>query len=523
MVSGILAGAAGGATINIIIKAVDSYSKQFNKLDTSIKKQQTGFQKLTGSLKNLGFGYAVLAGAAVGFGADAVKVAIDSERAFQQFNLRLGETADIMLNDLRKASNGMASDLALVNAANRALALGIAENKLPELMAAASARAKVFGRTVPEAFDDITIGIGRQSRMILDNLGIIIDLDAAHQEYAASIGKTSETLTELEKKEALTNAILKESETLMIAQNFLIETHDEKLQRLTATWDNMKGKSGTGLLQFFDLLSVQMSLMTLNFDEAKTKVLEFGKQFTPLAKEFSVLRDEILAGQQALNDYENQLLGLTQIQLSGESAKTAQIVGKEAELAELELAILKGTAAQGDAIKIEQLKIELEILRKEREVEFTNVKKVEKAKADAFLAEKTGIEVNRDAFMNAIESKKASWDIEIDKINEARAAMDELVRSQTEYSSGSIGSDDSGGGSFFGNLFSKKSKTTRVADAIIRPNGDVVETDPNDTIFATKNPGGMGGIVVNINSITGLDAESISRALSDELSSKVSL
>jgi phage-related protein len=57
---------------------------------------------------------------------------------------------------------------------------------------------------------------------------------------------------------------------------------------------------------------------------------------------------------------------------------------------------------------------------------------------------------------------------------------------------------------WFKGLFSQggnySSRYSRVGDAIIRPNGDVIQTDPNDTIFATKNPGGMGGaITININ------------------------
>lgn len=37
--------------------------------------------------------------------------------------------------------------------------------------------------------------------------------------------------------------------------------------------------------------------------------------------------------------------------------------------------------------------------------------------------------------------------------------------------------------------FSKK----KVGDAIIRPNGDVIETDPRDTLVATQNPNSLGG------------------------------
>jgi len=67
-----------------------------------------------------------------------------------------------------------------------------------------------------------------------------------------------------------------------------------------------------------------------------------------------------------------------------------------------------------------------------------------------------------------------------------------------------------------------RSRITRVGDAIIRPNGQIIETDPRDTIIATKHGFG-GGIVINIENIHGLDPEEISRALSNELNKKISL
>jgi len=52
----------------------------------------------------------------------------------------------------------------------------------------------------------------------------------------------------------------------------------------------------------------------------------------------------------------------------------------------------------------------------------------------------------------------------------------------------------------FSNPFGGFGGTTSVDDAIIRPNGDVIKTNPRDTLIATQNPGSMGGgKVVNIN------------------------
>ena len=82
---------------------------------------------------------------------------------------------------------------------------------------------------------DLAIGIGRQSRMILDNLGIILDLDKTYGDYAETIGKTTDEFTEMDKKMALTTAIIEDSQGLIKAQVFLQETQTEKLQRLGAS------------------------------------------------------------------------------------------------------------------------------------------------------------------------------------------------------------------------------------------------------------------------------------------------
>jgi len=65
----------------------------------------------------------------------------------------------------------------------------------------------------------------------------------------------------------------------------------------------------------------------------------------------------------------------------------------------------------------------------------------------------------------------------------------------------------------------------KVGDAIIRPNGQIIETDPRDTLIATRNPGGLdGGITLIVQGdLIGLDAEDISRRLNDELNNKLSL
>jgi len=63
----------------------------------------------------------------------------------------------------------------------------------------------------------------------------------------------------------------------------------------------------------------------------------------------------------------------------------------------------------------------------------------------------------------------------------------------------------------------------KVDDFILKPDGSLIETSPQDFIFGRKNPGAMGGVTVNIGTVMGMNPTDISRALSRELSNKLSL
>jgi hypothetical protein len=70
--------------------------------------------------------------------------------------------------------------------ANKALALGVGQNaqQIADLLAIARQKGKDFGEGTAQAFEDITVGLGRLSPRILDNLGIILDENKIYKEYA---------------------------------------------------------------------------------------------------------------------------------------------------------------------------------------------------------------------------------------------------------------------------------------------------------------------------------------------------
>lgn len=101
--------------------------------------------------------------------------------------------------------------------------------------------------------------------------------------------------------------------------------------------------------------------------------------------------------------------------------------------------------------------------------------------------------------------------------------IEQLIEKIGQVSLGSMGNVNSEGSS------GKSGK--KVGDAIMRPDGSVIETDPRDTLVAMKDVdtsmgglSGRGGLVVNINgNIYGMNPTDISRALAKELGRKINI
>jgi hypothetical protein len=139
----------------------------------------------------------------------------------------------LSLDTLRKATRNTVSDVELLQSANVALALGLPIEGLNDLYDAAMSVGNAMGLTTAQAVSDLTRGIGRQSNMILDNLGIVVDTEAAYEAWAEELGTTADKLSDSERKTAFMTAAI---EALMEKQAALGETTSETQLALEA-WD----------------------------------------------------------------------------------------------------------------------------------------------------------------------------------------------------------------------------------------------------------------------------------------------
>jgi hypothetical protein len=220
-------------------KTVDKETKDWKKSFTDLGKAMVA----TGAVITAAFALTVKSAMEV----ESTKI------AFKNLATQNKQSANEILNALKKASKGTISEYDLMLAANRSMVLGVARNTkdFTALMEVARDRAKTMGITTTQAFNDIVVGIGRGSRLILDNLGIIVNLEQANEKYAKTLGKTAEELTATERQQALLNEVLKQGQTTLDKTSQETMTTSESFQALKASVGDTLAQIGSVLLPTF--------------------------------------------------------------------------------------------------------------------------------------------------------------------------------------------------------------------------------------------------------------------------------
>ena len=203
---------------------------------------------------------------ALNIAQDAAQVAAKADqihRALDSMAKRAGTSATKITREMQKMSGMTIDSLSIMESASKAALLGIPIERLGELMQVARASATALGTDVGTMFNDLATGIGRQSKMILDNLGINISAEKAYQEYAETLGKTAAQLTEAERKQGFLNAVLKDGERIMkmVGEAGSSMTATEPWQMMTAAITDAKIALGEKLFPLFNQGALKVAEM----------------------------------------------------------------------------------------------------------------------------------------------------------------------------------------------------------------------------------------------------------------------
>ena len=358
-------------------KAVQALNK-VEKEQKDIKKQNDGLKKSFAAM-----GGAIAAAfsiqAIANFTASAVRLGsqtISLERSFRNLG-RAVNFNDESLAKFRKATDNTVSDVDLMIQANNAMLLGIVENDdaFAELIDNAQRLAKAVGQDALFGIESLTTGIGRQSKLMLDNLGIVLDTNLAYQKFAEANGKAVKDLDENERKQAFVQAAL-QSTAEKVAQ-----LGDEELDATDATlalssaFENLQGTIGKTLqdevevtANFFTRLIEKTERLILRNEELKKALpLTGGQQRTlqplptPERPDLPLLIDEdddILPDMDLADETYSHLIELSN-KYAEEEAKNIKFLQKLEDEAykdriqnNLQSAILQGQSAKEAGISV---------------------------------------------------------------------------------------------------------------------------------------------------------------------------
>lgn len=162
---------------------------------------------------------------------------------------RFGTTGDAIVEAIQKTSNFTINQMDAMRAANQAMLLGVAKSpeEFERLTKIAVQLGRAMGQDATKSVEDLTIGIGRQSRLILDNLGIMVNVEKAHQKYADSLGKDVDALTDAEKQQAFLNEALDQGEKKIAGMGDATLSQADKVERLTSRWADFQIEFGKAM------------------------------------------------------------------------------------------------------------------------------------------------------------------------------------------------------------------------------------------------------------------------------------
>ena len=235
--------------INRLDKATNQLKGRYKELgksggilDTQGKRNAKGMDSLANAfsvvrskLLLLNFGLSMGATQLAKFAQEAAKVE-NMERAFNTLSGGT-ENASIAMDKLQLATNDTMTQMDLFQQANNAMILGVSKNsdEMAEMFDIAQRLGRALGRDTRSSVESLITGIGRQSRLMLDNIGIIVKADEAYESYAERLGTTADKLTDADKKTAFLEATMESARAKVASLGDEVKSTQDSYDTLIAS------------------------------------------------------------------------------------------------------------------------------------------------------------------------------------------------------------------------------------------------------------------------------------------------
>ncbi|BCV06568.1 MAG: hypothetical protein CM15mV137_240 [uncultured marine virus] len=217
--------------------------------------------------------------------------------------------SSIAIQKLQKATNNTMTSFDLFKQANNAMILGVSKNsdEMANMFDMAQRLGHAVGQDTRTSVESLVTGIGRQSRQMLDNIGIIVDSEKAYKDYASEIKKNVDNLTVLERKQAFLNATLDSARKKLEGLPKEVTDNTMVFQQLGVQFEEVSVKLGNELMPIF--IETSKVLIDLLGSIDNKKIISFGATIASATQIFIAYKTAVVLAKIATMNFKKILIG----------------------------------------------------------------------------------------------------------------------------------------------------------------------------------------------------------------------
>ena len=280
---------------------------QFKRNAKSLNGLGMAFSVMRSKMLLFAFGAKLVIDPLARMGKEAAKVE-SMGRAFDTLSGGVGKSR-LAFSRLQHATNNTMTEMDLLKQANNAMILGVTKSseEMAEMFDIAQRLGRALGQDTASSVESLITGIGRQSRLMLDNIGIIVKAEEAYDAYAEKLGVSTDSLTDAQKKQAFFNA------TMDSARSKVSQLGDEQLsaedtfQKLATSSAELRKEFGRLLLPLLQSMADKLSSMNIEITRFLRLIGGNIPDPDPLLTFRDNLPDDIKSVQNLIAELESQL------------------------------------------------------------------------------------------------------------------------------------------------------------------------------------------------------------------------
>lgn len=156
-------------------------------------------------------------------------------KGLDQLGASSGKSLGTLSKQIAETTGGALSLRDAMTAVAQASSAGLGNKQIQDLAVVAAKASNALGIGMSDAISRLSRGISKIEPELLDEIGIFVRVDDAVSKYALSVGKTTTSLSDFERRQAFANAVLEQGKEKFAA----IESAPNPYDKLLASINNL--------------------------------------------------------------------------------------------------------------------------------------------------------------------------------------------------------------------------------------------------------------------------------------------